>query len=48
MDVITSVFQQHTKHLWEQDPGLNFEDDQWDKIPDLSGYTTLMSVPEMG
>ena len=35
MDVITSVFPQHTKHLWEQDLGINFEDDQWDKILEL-------------
>ena len=32
MDAITSVFPQHIKHLWEQDLGLNFEEDQWDNI----------------
>ena len=28
-------FLQHTKHLWEQDLGLNFEEDQWDNILEL-------------
>lgn len=41
MDVITSVFPQHTKHLWEQDLGLNFEEDQWDNILELVHNSSL-------
>uniref|UniRef100_A0A8P4GNT1 Reverse transcriptase zinc-binding domain-containing protein n=1 Tax=Dicentrarchus labrax TaxID=13489 RepID=A0A8P4GNT1_DICLA len=35
MDCITSVFPQQTRESWEQDLGLNIEDDQWGNILEL-------------